>query len=87
MAADDAEIYRVEVDRETTELNPKRFLPGEPWLVKTGGMFHVYYGPYRTLAAARGQLTANAKGYDGEFRTGIVGARVQKAHTTWEVVE
>lgn len=87
MAADDAEIFRVEVDYEEQELNPNRHLPDEPWLLKTGRVAHSYYGPYRTAGAARGQMTSNTRAYDGGFRNGIVGARVQKARTVWEDVE
>jgi hypothetical protein len=87
MAAGDAEIYRVEVDYEEQELNPDRHLPGAPWFVLTGRIAQRYYGPYRTLGAAKGQMTSNTQGYGGGFLKGIVGARVQKARTVWESVE
>lgn len=86
MKADDGEIYRVEVDYEETTLNPDRNLPGQPWFMLTGNIAQRYYGPYRTVGAAKGQMKVNTQGYDGLLK-GIVGARVQKAHTVWEDVE
>lgn len=86
MAAGDGEIFRIEVDYEETDLNPRRHFEGEPWLVKTGNIAKTYYGPYRTVGAARGRMTAETRAFDGGYLTGIVGARVQKAQTNWEDV-
>jgi hypothetical protein len=86
MTKADADVFRVEVDYEEEELNPDRSLPGAPWHIKTGRIAQRYYGPYRTIGAARGQLTANTRSWDGGLLRGIVGARVQKARTTWEDV-
>lgn len=84
MTGNDTDVFRVVIDREETNINPRRTFPGEPWLIKTGRIVQDYLGPYRTIGAARGQLKVNTAAYDGGFLTGIVGARVQKARTEWE---
>ncbi|MEU7243376.1 hypothetical protein [Streptomyces sparsogenes] len=47
----------------------------------------VTYGPYNTLAAARGQVTAHTPNSYGHPHNGFVRGKIQKAHTTWEDVE
>lgn len=82
MVGDDQDVFRVLVDYKETTLNPDRKSPTDPWSVETGKILQRSYGPYNTLGAARGRMTSVTRAYG--YRDGIVGARIQRAHTTWE---
>lgn len=91
MVGDGQEVFRVTVVYRVMVNNPAyawgtsqgpRRIP-DP----TGATYTRTYGPYNSLGAARGQRTAESLGRGGVYLAHIVRAVIQKAETTWDVIE
>lgn len=87
--SDDQQVFRVLVVRRQRRDNPdwERGTIGSPRSLWDGPEYTTAYGPYNTIGAARGQLTQHTVDYDGRPRVDVVSGSIQRAHTTWEVVE
>jgi hypothetical protein len=87
MAGDDPEIFRVVVEHREMVPNPEYTWGGNsPRRFPTGKTYTRIYGPYRTLAAARGQMTSHTVGYGGGLLDHVVSGSIQRAETTWRYV-
>lgn len=90
MVGDDQEVYRVVVVQRSRRDNPEWprgvLGPGNPRFLWDGDEYTSTYGPYNSIGAARGQLTAHTVDAYGGNLNGVVGGKIQKAHTTWEDV-
>jgi hypothetical protein len=84
----DAQIFRVVVVHHHMMRNPA--FPGaahsEPFSIPTGETYERIYGPYNTLGAARGQMTANTAAYGGGLLDYVASCHIEKAETTWKDV-
>ncbi|MEU7039812.1 hypothetical protein AB0A77_01985 [Streptomyces varsoviensis] len=91
MVGDEQDMYRVVVIRRRHRDNPdwKRGVigPGNDRLLFDGAEYTSTYGPYNSIGAARGQLTFHTLDTYGEPGRGVVRGWIEKARTTWEVVE
>ncbi|WP_157882412.1 hypothetical protein [Streptomyces silvensis] len=81
-------MFRVLVVQRQRRDNPdwERGNVGSPRFLWDGPEYTTAYGPYNSIGAARGQLTFHTVDAYGEPRNGVVGGRIQRAHTTWEDV-
>ncbi|KUF18832.1 hypothetical protein AT728_07300 [Streptomyces silvensis] len=88
LVSDDQPMFRVLVVQRQRRDNPdwERGNVGSPRFLWDGPEYTTAYGPYNSIGAARGQLTFHTVDAYGEPRNGVVGGRIQRAHTTWEDV-
>lgn len=86
--SDDQQVFRVLVVRRQRRDNPdwERGSVDSPRFLWDGPEHTTAYGPYNSIGAARGQLTFHTVDVYGRAYAGVVGGRIQRAHTTWEDV-
>ncbi|MER5501337.1 hypothetical protein ABT096_29610 [Streptomyces sp. NPDC002561] len=89
MVSDDQQMFRVLVIRRQRRDNPdwERGTIGSPRFLWDGPEYTTAYGPYNTISAARGQLTSHTTDYRGKPMEDVVRGHIEKASTTWEVVQ
>lgn len=92
MVGDDQDVYRVLIITRERRDNPDwdrtaGYGDGNPRILFDGPEVATAYGPYNSLAAARGQVTAHTPNRYGRPRNGFVRGQVQKARTEWEDVQ
>lgn len=91
LADADQELYRVAITKKKELRNPdydwRRAASGPQWIYSDTETRTEFHGPYKSLAAARGQLTIRCTDWEGELRPEIVGVGIHKANIVWEVVE